>query len=391
MKALSMTPDDRLAEIAAAERQMARAVEEGEQFGSILLREPAAGWRRMMRTDARYSSWGTLRYLLQAARDRFETQPTVAHQITAAVLDFVDDAHGPSAIFDTGLRGLAWKEHANACELVGDLREALAAAERAVAIYGEVPALRVDQARAQLVVCKVLREMGETTKALAIARACATVFEDYGELAAMNMARMFEGGVLFSCKRFADALQVFTDAMAKAEEGDDRATVARCLNCAAECARELGKLDIAHDFYNRALAHFEDLGFKDDATTVRWGFALCLAGEGKIAFAISELYKVRAVFLHLGMNGQAAGAALDIVRLRFDQGEDVRDLCADLVKTFTDAGMAQNAIEALAYVREQAKTGTLTPRKIARARTFFGELPHKPNLLFARPPDEEES
>jgi tetratricopeptide (TPR) repeat protein len=390
MRVAAMTQRDRVADINAIERRARRAEEEGRHYGGLLLQERPDRWRGMMRNDPHLRSYGALKYLVEIAREKFETEPTVSVQITSAVVDFVGRVRGPSRIHRTALRGLAWKEHANACEIVGDLREALAAAKRAVKVYEDAPTLLCEQTRARLVVCKVLRGMGETGRAMTIARECADVFRDFGDLTSMNMARMFEGGVLFSIKRFADALTVFSEVMAQAEIGGDRLTVARCLHCAAACAREMGKLDAAHDLYPRALAIFEELGIRNDANIVRWGYALSLAAEGKAGQAIWELIKVRAVFLSLGMNGLAAGAALDVVRLRFDAGEDVRELCTELVSTFTEAGMAQNAIEALAYLREKAKDDALTSKKIASVRTYFGELPKKPNLLFARPPDGEE-
>jgi hypothetical protein len=90
------------------------------------------------------------------------------------------------------------------------------------------------------------------------------------------------------------------------------------------------------------------------------------------------------------MNSRAASVSLDIVRLRFDAGEDVRGLCAELVITFTRAGMTQNAIEALAYLREQASRDRLTGTKIACVRAYFDELAKKPTLLFVHPSNEEE-
>lgn len=72
-----------------------------------------------------------------------------------------------------------------------------------------------------------------------------------------------------------------------------------------------------------------------------------------------------------------------------DQSEDVVDLCAELVRVFTEAGLTQNAIEALAYIREQAKAGRLTTKKIAEARAFFAELSRNPLHRFAFPTDEE--
>jgi hypothetical protein len=115
-----------------------------------------------------------------------------------------------------------------------------------------------------------------------------------------------------------------------------------------------------------------------------------LAAEGKIPSAVSDLFLVRGTYLRLGANVSAAAVGLDVVRVRFDAGHDVRDSCSELVKTFVEAGMTQNAIEALAYLREQAKLGTITSSKIEQVKTYFGELSRKPSLLFARLPDEEE-
>jgi tetratricopeptide (TPR) repeat protein len=389
MRLAVMDPTHSIQLIVAAARSERLAAEEGLHYGPLILQRPPSAWRGMMRNEAHYRSFGTLKFLLEAARSKFETEPTVAHEITSAVLDFVEDVEAPSQVQEIGLRGLAWKEHANALQILNDLPRALAAAERAVAILGEVPSLLFDQTRARLVTCKIYRDLDNTDEALKIARECASIFLDFEHWEFRTAARMCEGGVLFKQKRFAEALRIFTDLVEQAEAQGDKLTLARGLNNAAECARELEDLAGARDLYPRALAHFEELKLPSETNRVRWGYALSLAAEGNVRRAVWELSKVRAVYLNLGMNATAACAALDIVRLRFDSDEDVRDPCTDLVTTFTAAGLTQNAIEALAYLREQARGGTITTKKITRVRTYFGELSHAPTLLFARPLDEE--
>jgi tetratricopeptide (TPR) repeat protein len=362
---------------------------EGLKYGPRLLAEVPSRWRRMMRSERRYRSFGTLRFLLFAARERFETEPSIAREITSVVLDFVEDVVAPSSLHKIGLRGLAWKEHANALEYAGDLRDALRAAERSIEIYAESPQLRFDQTRAKLVACNIHRDLGEPERALQLARHCAAIFRDYANSAERTMARLCEGNVLFSLKRFPEALAIYAEIVEEAERAADTLTLARALQNTAECAREMGDLDAARDLYPRALARFKELELPTEAARVRWGYGLCLAAQGKIPFAVSELYQVRGTFLLLGMNTDGAMVGLDIVRTRFDADEDVRDLCAELVTTFTIAGLTQNAVEALAYLREQAKHGSISAGKIERVRTYFGELARKPTLSFARPPDEE--
>jgi tetratricopeptide (TPR) repeat protein len=382
-------PADTIQLVASVARLDDLAKEEGQRHGPLILQRPPSAWRGMMNSDPHYRSFGTLKFLLEAARSRFETEPTVAHEITSAVLDFVTTVEGPSRVHEIGLRGLAWKEHANALQVLNDLPRALVAAERAISIYAEVPSLLFDQTRARLVLCKIYRDLDNTEEALRIARDCAAIFLDFEHWEFRTAALMCEGGVLFKQKRFAEALRIFTDLIEQAEVQGDKLTLARGLNNAAECARELGDLAAARDLYPRALAHFEELKLPPERNRVRWGYALSLAAEGNVRRAVWELLKVRAAYLRLGMNATAACAALDVVRLRFDADEDVADLCTDLVTTFTAAGLTQNAIEALAYLREQAKSGSITTKKITRVRTYFGELLHTPTLLFARPLDEE--
>lgn len=381
-----------LAHVSRAERLVEQADAEGAEYAPRLLECPARTWRRMMRSDPHYRSYGTLKFLIDAAVARFHTEPTMMHEILAAVLDFVDETSAPSHIHHVALRALAWKEYSNACEAVGDLRTALSAAEHSVTIYAQEPSLQFFQAQARLAVCKVLRELGETDQAMKIVRECAEVFEEFGDITYKNMARIFEATILFGAKRFHEALAIFMAASEEAEAAGDRLTLAKCLQCAAQCARSLGDLESALDLFPRAMKLYEELNILTDANTARWGYALSLAQGGTVPFrnSISELFKVRAIFLGLGMNSRAACAALDIVRLRFDHGEDVRELCAEIIQVLTTAGLTQNAIEALAYLREQAKQRNLSPTKISRVRTFFDQLEKRPALLFARPNEEEE-
>jgi tetratricopeptide (TPR) repeat protein len=374
---------------AAADLDAAGRVE-GLTYGPRLLAQAPSAWRRLMRADAHYRSFGTLRFLLEEARERFESAPSFAREITSVVIDFVDGVRAPSEVHKVGLRGLAWKEHAIALEYAGDPRDALRAAERAVKIYGERPSLQVDETRARLVMSNILRDLGDLQQSLDIARDCALVFADFAEKSYQTMARMSEGCALFSLKRFREALAVFAANLEEAERAGDKLTLARALQNMAACARQLGDLKAARTFYPRALAYFNELGLRTEAERVRWGYALCLAVEGRVAHAASELYKVRATFLLLGMNTDAATAALDIVRVKWDAAQDVRELCSELVTTFAAAGMTQHAIEALAYLREQAKAGDIDATKIESVREYFGELAHHPSLRFSGPPEEEE-
>jgi tetratricopeptide (TPR) repeat protein len=385
-----MAKEQRSAPILLARHRDQAATTEGAEWGPKLLEFPPSSWRRHMRSNRHYRSFGTLRWLLGHARSKFTAEPTVALQITAAVLDFVDGADGPSAVHEIGIRGLARKEHANALRSTGDLRAALKYAEASAETYLRSPALVFDATQANLVVAQVLREMGEHEKAMTIARECTRIFDDFGEATYRIMSRHAEGCILFARKQFKEALSVFSNVVAQAEQEGDRNMLVRGLHNAAEAAREMGDIQAARDLYPRVLKHMHELELTTELPRVTWGYALTLAAENRFEAAVSELYKVSNLYLHFGMNLDAATAHLDIVRIRFSTDEDITEDCRQLVETFANAGAAQNALEALAYLREQARCGQMTMGKLERVRTYFTELQRKPNLLFARPGSDGE-
>src|SRR5258708_21619642 len=118
----------RLAQLEDAERRAERADEEGTRYGPLLLGALPGTWHKTMRNDPHYRGYGTLLFLLGKAREKFSTEPTLAYEITAAVLDFVDEVDdAPSQNAAVGIRGLAWKEHAKRALQRGNVTEALTA------------------------------------------------------------------------------------------------------------------------------------------------------------------------------------------------------------------------------------------------------------------------
>jgi hypothetical protein len=98
---------------------------------------------------------------------------------------------------------------------------------------------------------------------------------------------------------------------------------------------------------------------------------------------------VRAEYLRFGMNTDAALAVLDVVRIKVALGEEIAHLASELVDTFAKAGMTQNALEALAYLREQADAGRASEHTVKRVTAYLRELRLRPAALFLRPPEDE--
>jgi tetratricopeptide (TPR) repeat protein len=360
----------------------------GRDYGRRLLSMHAGGWRAAMEDDPDLRRYGTLRFLLDEIRDDLFTNPQRARERAGVVVAFAPRAYVPHVQYGAGLVGLAWKEYANALRYAGENQEAIDAARKAYAMFDRHGSFACDAAKARLVEALVLREMGERDKVLTLARACARVFGDFGDAAALVQARMTEALVLSDTNQYREAMAILSETAADAEQRHDHHTLAICLHNSAECARALGDRAAAADLDARALKHFEELGTTVDKPRVRWTHALSLADEGRISEALLELYKTAAEFIPLGMNGDAACCGLDVVRLRFERGENVTTTCIDLVDQFTKRGMTQNALEALAYLREEARRETISLPKIRRVRDYVLETSRGPARLFLPPPDD---
>jgi tetratricopeptide (TPR) repeat protein len=365
---------------------------QGREYGPILFAMPVGAWRSAMDDNPAFRAWGTLRFLVDRVHECLYEGPHVALERAAIIVHYAPYVDVPEPGYKIALQGLAWKIYANALRHSGDLRAALLTAERSQRFFNTASGFTLESAKARLVEAQVRHDLGEHDRAITMARACAAVFRDYEDARSYVFARMTEAWVLFGLKQFRQAADIFRETAADAEARSDKHTLASCLHNTAECARELGDIKSARELDARALALFEELGagIAMDKPRVRWAYGLSLADEGRIQEGIWQILKAREELLALGVNGDAAVATLDAVRLKYDRGDDVIHLCTELVQTFAQAGMTQNALESLAYLREQARSGTISVKKIATVQTYLRELPTAPLQLFVRPREERE-
>lgn len=380
-------PDPGLEEVQFATAWLAAEKEAGRQYGDVLLGLATGTWRSEMNRDENLRRYGTLRFLLEIIRNDVLQYPAQARERAAIVIEYTEEVDVPSAHYYYMLGGLAWKEYASALQYTGEFKEALNAARRSQATYNKVGSLACDAAKAHLVEALVHRELGDLDAALSIATRCAKIFRDHADSEAYMHARMTQALVYSDTKRFSAAMEVLAETGRDAEKRGDKRSLAICLHNSAECARALGDLVTARKLDGLALAHFEQLGTTVEKPRIRWMEARALADEGQVSAAILQLRITRAEFLSLGMNGSAAVCGLDIVRFRHDRDEDVTSECTELIETLTRAGMIQHAIEALAYLREQARNGTVSTEKIVAVQTFVHEAAKGQARMFVPPPE----
>ena len=89
------------------------------------------------------------------------------------------------------------------------------------------------------------------------------------------------------------------------------------------------------------------------------------------------------------MISDAALVRLDIVEALLAQGQtkQIVDIAARLFRVFKNAGMITGALTAIAYMREAASTGRLTPSGVNAVRSYLRRAERQRELPFVPPPE----
>jgi tetratricopeptide (TPR) repeat protein len=365
----------------AAENAAARPIVEKliaaspEQRTALLERNPQ--WRTA----------GVVRKLLARVDETNYTDPKLAADLAALAVEVAEQINPKLYPADTvmKLRAVAWRERGYALMYVGSFPEALAALDRSDECLNECAVSDYDHARAGMYRALIYREFERFSEALSIVREARPVFEAYGDRKHAALADGTEAAVLMALGRLSEALAIHL--RIAADNALDHESRACALSNAGQCYLDLSQFAEAKRMFAHAVSSFEELGLVSRRAISRWWLARALSDEGSYEQALPLLVAIRSEFEELGMSEDVALVALHAadVLLILERPAEVAELCRSSIEYFAKAGLAysQSAMTALAYLREAADQGTLSPAKVKQVRAFFKVLPKQPHLLFA--------
>ncbi len=197
-------------------------------------------------------------------------------------------------------------------------------------------------------------------------------------------ARTIHATLLMRQDRFDEALDMLEEAAELAEEAGDSETPAYILNNIAFCAANLGDFERAQKCCETALTMFSDLGLTAELPRLRGSLVEILKARRRFNEAISELYKTRAEYLALRMPVIAATFSTDIVELLLaaNRRSEVPALCAEMISTFSRAGLKKEALRALASLDECSARDVLTNDAISHAKRFLERFRLDDSIVF---------
>jgi len=275
---------------------------------------------------------------------------------------------------------------------MNDLAEADQACRNAAMYYAIISPLRaIEFSILALIQGQVLHGLGKSDEGLRlIERHAHLFFSFYADKKKYVEARTIYAVVLLKRQEYSRALTALEESARMAAEDKDTEVLAYILNNIGICWVNLGNLQKAKECLTAAAEMFAARHLRAESVRVRGSLALLLIRLGKFNEAVSEYYICRSTFLELDMPLVAAQAGLRVVEVLFLAGRtsQVPSLCAELVKTFTDAKLPREAQKALAHLGELARLRKADEPTVRFVREFMEHLEINPTAEFKPGPDE---
>lgn len=344
-------------------------------------------WPRLLTVNPSWRSINLFRDLLERAHDELDSEPRDAFRMTRFVIGESRRLAVPAdaALLALQVRGRAWREHGSALRALHRRPAALAAAHRAIRLLSK-GALVVEQTAARTLKALVLHDMGNSEDAIALLHECGQIFAAHEEPRRELQVVVMLGVIYFERDGYEDAQRMFLVAYKLAQEINDTRELPRILNNLGHCAAALDHPTDAWSYFTRAAAGFAAEGMDAELPRSAWGIAKLLRDAGATAHALQYLDRVYTAFRQRGMVLEAAKVILDVAVLLLPTAAPLaQQLCAEMLTLFATAGLQEEAIAALQYLRDQVREAADLRTDITHVRGFLTVLAVQPHAIFAVP------
>ena len=370
--------------------QIADEDREADEMLQPLFAAPAkAAWTNLHR-QRRFLTGGVVRRLSAHAHSLCESEPLDALTFADAAISVAEalpeDACPARAVYE--LRGTAWKERANAQMFLGDCNEALESLTRAERAYRKLTSPTLGLATVALVRAGVYYHLQRLDEAATMAECAEVAFGHLGDDQRRISALYLRAGIKYEARDLSEAVRLFHRVIDYGESINNPDWIARASNAIGNCEVDRGNLGEASVYFHRALELVREIGPATELLSTQWGIARVLMHAGKASEAIGRLRDVMAEFENRRMLTDAALVGLQIAEglLATGKTQEIVPLVRRLFTVFSEAGMLTGALTAMAYLREAANAGTLTPVDLQAVQTFLRRVERQPELLFVPPP-----
>jgi hypothetical protein len=345
---------------------------------------------RVERRDE-FRTAGAVRVLSEEANAACERFPLHAKSLADAALFIAEQLSTDDYPRDTvhTLRGLAWKERANAFRFLAEYPAALDALDRANREFSRLGPHSFELGNLAYIRASVLMYMDRLDEATRQAAESARIFAAYGDTERWTRARSVEAGVLFYRREFDEAARAFEQLRAYAEATDDAIGVARHSYNMATCFLELGDATRATPLLLGARQTFEERDVRTWLIRTDWKLGVLAQVTGRFEESIVQLRAAKKASEGLSLPEEAAHITLDLIEslLLAGRTREISSLCSEVMRYFRRSGKLRQAMTAAAFLKEAAAHGSIRVETVQHVRSFVQRLERLPDLLFAPPAD----
>ncbi|HXH39272.1 MAG TPA: hypothetical protein VNN08_11645 [Thermoanaerobaculia bacterium] len=327
--------------------------------------------RERVEAKDEFRTSGAVRVLAEAANAICEREPIHARNLAVAAVAIAgslpEGAYPPVAI--CALRGLAWKELANALRRLADYGGALEALDHAAGEFEHFGTHAFELATLAMQRSVVLTSAGRLEEATQEAAKSAAIFAEYGDAARAARARSMEASLLYDRGQYGAAAAMFEALMASAKANDDDVETARQAFNVAACSIELGDGARAEELLAGAKETYRARGMDAEVARTDWGLGVAARVSGRVEESVSLLRAAKVSVESFGTAHEAATISLDLIEslLLLGRRREIASLCSDVKRHYRRAGKVLPALTAADFLKEGGKRHA--PRRDGAVRT----------------------
>jgi AraC-like DNA-binding protein len=294
-----------------------------------------------------YRTAGAVRVLTEAAHACCEREPMHARNIAeAAVLiaDQLPQNEYPAPVVHS-LRGLAWKERANAMRFIGEYPEALVSLDRSEREFRQLLVPSIEIGNTAYIRAVVLTYMDRLDEAERFASESADVFAAFRDSERWLLSTAAQAAILYYRSDYASALTIFERLLKHAEADGAMVEIARHSTNAGVCCVKIGDTAQAAGHLLNARQIYTQLQNALELGRVERWMAVLSRVDGDITESITRLRRVRSEFERVSLLDDAALATIDLVESLIIAGQrsEIAQLCNDTTRYIRRAGNNRQA------------------------------------------------
>jgi tetratricopeptide (TPR) repeat protein len=378
---------DWLARILALTHKLQRERHGLDAIIDKILTGPPAGWKTKLAIFQHTRTYSMAEALIRRSEAIFAEKPDVAMATAALAVETADELPVNAYPFDfvISVRARASLEYAYILYYRGHMPDALRALDRAEHLFRQ-DAQEHQLARCALVRAMIYRSIDRIPEAISLAAGAAATFASYGDTARLIKARITQSAMLLHHHNPSEALSI-CKSIEHEQSLHGTAEYGMVLHNIGLACRDLRKFEQAYEYLTLAIAEFQKHHATAEKTRAEWSLASTLAATARIAEALPLFRNTWAAFFTLGLDTDAALAALELAEILLVTGQpaEVPAICRRLLDHFTRNNMTSRAVTALSFLREAVAAQKATPVLVRSIADFIRDIPKHPEAAFTPP------